>query len=156
MWPVVVIADSFKRAWYNSLWPCRHSHTKIAMTPKLSPTLFIRRNFITKWRFDFISTPPLPFSYCLSMFSGQRITARAQSLLTGGNNATPGRSRGNFTDSSSSSTQNGWLRSTPTPPYLTLTPRPCLWTFLINKCCIFHLRSAPASWPLRSFRGYNS
>ena len=50
--PAVVIADSSVWTRYDRRWIYWHSHTTIAMTPKLSPITLIRRNSVTKWRFN--------------------------------------------------------------------------------------------------------
>ena len=55
--------------WQWIHWIYCHSHTTITMALKLAPITFIRRNPITKWRFNFSYILPLFFSSCLSMFS---------------------------------------------------------------------------------------
>ena len=67
MRPAEVIANSFERVQYGSIWIWWQSHND-RDGPIIYPIHYIWRSYVTEWCFNVISALPLSFSKCVSCF----------------------------------------------------------------------------------------
>ena len=131
--PLPPTADAGGRGFRCFLWMWSVRQSLNAMTQsqndrdshKIISDTLIRRNAFNKWHFSFIWTLPLSnFILSFTVFGGMDNHSAKVMVCWWVEPVTPGRSRPNFTDSSSDSGQNGRFRPTPTP-VSTPTPQPC-------------------------------